>query len=53
MISEDAETVISMYGPKTVTAVFQPVQYNANIIYNKARGSVEGRYVRLQSGGNP
>lgn len=42
MISEDAETVISMYGPKTVTAVFQPVQYNVNIIYNKARGSVEG-----------
>lgn len=42
MISEDAETVVSMYGPKTVTAVFQPVQYNVNIIYNKARGSVEG-----------
>lgn len=42
MISEDAETVVSMYGPKTVTAVFQPVQYNVNIIYNRARGSVEG-----------
>ncbi len=42
ILSEDAETVVPMFGPKTVTAVFQPVQYNVNIIYNKARGSVEG-----------
>ena len=42
IISEDAETVVSMFGPKTVTAVFQPIQYNVNIIYSRARGSVEG-----------
>ncbi len=42
IISEDARTVVSMFGPKTVTAVFQPIQYNVNIIYSRARGSVEG-----------
>ena len=42
ILSEDAETVVPMFGPKTVTAVFQPVQYNVNIIYSRSRGTVMG-----------
>lgn len=42
IISEDAETVVPMFGPKNVTAVFQPVQYKVNILYNSGMGTVEG-----------
>ena len=42
VLSEETETAVPMYGPKSVTAVFQPVQYNVNIVYNKNRGEIEG-----------
>ena len=42
VISSDAETTVSLFGPKTVTAVFQPKQHRVSISWNTSRGSVQG-----------
>ena len=42
VLSQDPEAVVSMYGQKTVTAVFQEVKYQVGIIYNSNRGKVTG-----------
>ena len=42
VLSQDPEAVVSMYGQKTVTAVFQEVKYQVGIIYNSSRGKVTG-----------